>query len=106
MKNKTGKSLTYEEIGSKLKMSPQQVHKIEKDAFNKIVKRFMTIMDINIFDSMVLLSDYFGLDPDQIYKKLDDNNYQILCEYIYDEFGKEMEGFVKPEENGFKKLFV
>jgi hypothetical protein len=103
-KNKTGKELTYEEIGEKLKISPQQVHKIEKEAFNKIIKRFETNSGLNIFDAIIVISQYLGIEPEQCYKKLDKDNHERLCQYIQDEYGHIVKGFTPTPEN-FKDLF-
>ena len=81
-KNKMGKEMTYEEIGVVTGLSPQQVHKIEKDAFNKMVYALMEKQNINIFDSIIAVSSYLGIDVDQSYKKLDKRNKQLLQNII------------------------
>lgn len=104
-KNRTGKCLTYEEIGEELEISPQQVHKIEKEAFNKLVKRLAVYPQSNIFEAILTLSEYLGIDADQAYKKLDKNNYDELCMYVQENYGKAVEGFVPPEANGLESFF-
>ena len=103
-KNRTGKSLTYEEIGEKLNLSPQQVHKIEKEAFNKIIKRMTATSKTNVFDVILSLSEFLGIDPDQCYKKLDKFNNEKLCLHVRDHYGKNVAGFV-PSQIGFEDLF-
>jgi DNA-directed RNA polymerase specialized sigma subunit len=103
-KNKSGKELTYEEIGAKLKISPQQVHKIEKEAFNKIIKKFESVSGLNIFDAIIVISQYLGIEPEQCYKKLDKDNHDRLCQYIQDEYGHTVKGFI-PQQTNFKDLF-
>jgi transcriptional regulator with XRE-family HTH domain len=97
-KNKTGKELTYEEIGDRLGISPQQVHKIEKESFNKIIRRFESLTGLNIFDVIIAISQHFGIDPDQCYKKLDKDNHNKLCQYIQDEYGHTVKGFTPQKD--------
>lgn len=104
-KNRTGKSLTYEEIGEKLEISPQQVHKIEKEAFNKIIRRLTTCTNANIFEAILSVSEYFGIDPDQCYKKLDKANHEKLCLYIQEYYGQTVKGF-KPTEESIEDFFM
>lgn len=103
-KLRTGKSLTYEEIGERMDISPQQVHKIEKEAFNKIIKRFMISSGKNIFDTVLFVCEYLGIDPDQCFKKLDKENYETLCIYVEETYEKKIKGF-KRSENPFEGLF-
>lgn len=93
-KNRTGKSMTYEEIGKELAISPQQVHKIEKEAFNKIIKRMAMYPNTNMVEVVLTISEQFGIDPDQIYKKLDKDNNEKLCLFVQEHFGKTVKGFV------------
>ncbi len=104
-KNRTGKCLTYEEIGEELSISPQQVHKIEKEAFNKLIKRLAVYPQSNIFEAIITLSEYFGIDTDQAYKKLDKTNYNNLCIFVQKYYGKTIEGFVAPEDSGLEYFF-
>jgi transcriptional regulator with XRE-family HTH domain len=101
-KNKTGKCFTYEEIGEKMDLSPQQVHKIEREAFNKMIK--LLSVNNNIFDVVLGLSSYLGLDPDQAYKKLDKQNKDKLSMHIKDHYGMTVEGFT-PAASGIEDFF-
>jgi hypothetical protein len=94
-KLRTGKCLTYEEIGQKLEISPQQVHKIEKEAFNKIIKRLSQYPGTNIFEAIVTVSDMFGIDTDQSYKKLDAENREELCLFVEEHYGRTIDAFIK-----------
>lgn len=87
-KIKSGKSMTYDEIGEKMKISPQQVHKIEREAFNKIIRSFMEKNNENIFTTIVNISEYFGIDSDQCLKKLDKVNTDILNEFVEKNYGR------------------
>lgn len=90
---KIGKERTYEQVGDQLGISPQQVHKIEKEAINKIIRRLNNFGQFNIFDIVVGLSEEFGVDPSQIYSKLDEENAETLKEHVYKIYGKKAEGF-------------
>ena len=77
-KNPSGKEKTYEEIGQKLKISPQQVHKIEKEAYNKIICNIMNKYNVDVFDAILQFSALFGAEPEQCYKKLNTVNKILL----------------------------
>ncbi len=79
-KNPSGKEMTYEEIGNKLNISPQQVHKIEKEAYNKIIANIMAKNKMDVFDAVLYFSILFGAESDQCYKKLNASNKQLLKE--------------------------
>ena len=77
MYKKIKKNLTYEQIGETLNISTQQVHKLEKEAINKMIDK-LRIMDFSTFDIIVKMSELFGVEPTQIYNKLNNNNLDIL----------------------------
>lgn len=79
-KNPSGKEKTYEEIGAQLKISPQQVHKIEKEAYNKIIGNIMVKQKVDVFDAVLYFSALFGSEPEQCYKKLNTANKLLLKE--------------------------
>lgn len=91
-KNKMGKSLTYEEIGTVMELSPQQVHKIEREAFNKMVRLLMNSTSSSIFDTILALSSYLGLDPEQAFKKLDEENLSTLSLHTKEVYGRTIAG--------------
>lgn len=76
------KELTYEEIGKIKNISTQQVHKIEKEAMNKILRRMVEKNKLDIFDSILYFSHLFGLPVEQCYKKLDAYNKDLLKQYF------------------------
>jgi hypothetical protein len=78
--NPSGKEKTYEEIGAKLNISPQQVHKIEKEAYNKIIGNIMVKQKMDVFDAVLYFSILFGAEPEQCYKKLNPANKLLLKE--------------------------
>ena len=90
--NKMGKSMTYEEIGGVMNLSPQQVHKIEREAFNKMVRRLMNSTKMSIFDTVIALSTHLGIDLEQSYKKLDEENLELLSIYTKEEYGRHIDG--------------
>lgn len=94
-KNKMGKSMTYEEIGEVMDLTPQQVHKSEKEAFNKLVKGLMINANMSIFDSIIAISKYLGIEVEHCYKKLDKENKQTLSAYTFEKYGRRIKG-IKP----------
>jgi len=86
---KVKKNLTYEQIGSELNMSAQQVHKIEKEAINNMVDK-LRLMKFNIFDIIIKMSEMFGVEPNQLYGKLNTRNLDLLHEESEKIFEKEM----------------
>lgn len=91
-KNKMGKEMTYEEIGNVMDLSPQQVHKIEREAFNKIIKRLMLSTHMSIFDTIIVISTHFGIQLEQAYKKLDEENLELLSVYTKENYGRHIKG--------------
>lgn len=85
---KVRKFLTYDKIGSLKGISPQQVHKIEKEAINKMVLALHEDGRFNIFEIIIGLSDFFGVSPKQVYGKLNENMQQIVYEYVYERYGQ------------------
>lgn len=90
---KVRKFLTYDQIGSLKGISPQQVHKIEKEAINKIIYMMYEDERFNIFEIIIALSDYFGVSPQQVYGKLNDSNKQLVYDYVYEKYGQTHEDY-------------
>ena len=80
MIKKVQKNLTYEQISEKMGISPQQVHKIEKDALNKIMDGLGD--SFTNFDKVIALCSYLGTEPHQIYNKLNKPNRDLILEQI------------------------
>lgn len=91
-KNPTGKCLTYEEIGSIMNISPQQVHKIEKEAFNKFLRSWKVKLNMDIFDSIIFVSSFLGIEHKQCFKKLDKENKEDLKQYLLEHKGMYFDG--------------
>jgi hypothetical protein len=97
--------LTYEEIGTKLSISPQQVHKIEKEAINKLFKRLFDCTNYTPVEITTGVCEYFGVNPDQIYKKLDESNKAILLRFVQNEYGMSVPGFKDVDVDSIEDLF-
>lgn len=85
------KNLTYDEISKKLNLSTQQVHKIEKDAFNKIFKRTSISGQFTPVEVILGMCSEFGIQPDQCYNKLTNDNKNKVIEYVNEEYGFSLE---------------
>ena len=87
MKQKNGKrQLTYEEIARKYDMTPAKAHSIVKQAYNKMVKALMERENINIFDAVLALREYFSMSEQEAFEKLNDEHKLILRNYAIKEF--------------------
>ena len=90
---KVRKFLTYEQIGEMNGISPQQVHKIEKEAINKMVETMCKDERFNIFEIIIGLSDCFGVSPEQVYGKLNASMKQLVYDHVYDTYGQTHEDY-------------
>lgn len=87
MKQKNGRrQLTYEEIARKYDMTPAKAHTIVKQAYNKMVKGLVEKENINIFDAILALREYFNMSEQEAYDKLTDEHKERLKEYAIKEF--------------------
>lgn len=87
MKQKNGqKPLTYEQIARKYDMTPAKAHSIVKQAYNKMVKALIERENINIFDAVLALREYFNMTEQEAYEKLNDEHKLALKNYAVKEF--------------------
>lgn len=94
MKNlKIQKNLTYEEIGSAMDISAQQVHKKEIQGLNKIFQVLCDTTNYTPVEIIIGMSEMFGADPGQIYKKLDENNVPVLLKFVQEQYATKIPGF-------------
>lgn len=84
--NPSGKEKTYEQIGKIQNISPQQVHKKEKDAINKIIRRTIELKNYDIIQSITYFCTMFGVEPEQCLKKLDFANKELLSVYMKENY--------------------
>lgn len=89
IEKKLRKYKTYEEIGNMLNISTQQVHKIEKDTINKIIKRLLDYGQFRSYEILVSLSEELGVQPSQLFSKLNDNIKTKLFSDIKEDYGKD-----------------
>jgi len=92
---KISKNLTFEEIGQELDISPQQVHKIEKEAFNKVFQGLLSLEKHTPVELVAGICDYFGIQPEQFMKKLDKKNREVLLTFISSEYEKYVPGITE-----------
>jgi len=89
MKSKSGpnkKQLTYEEIARKYDMTPAKAHSIVKQAYNKMIKALIERENVNIFDAVLALREYFNMSEQEAYDKLNDEHKLCLKNYAIKEF--------------------
>lgn len=95
---KIAKALTFEEISKILTISPQQIHKIEKEAFNKMYERTCNCKSFTPIEVVLGLCDYLGIQPEQFINKLDVKNKNMLLNFIKKDYGKNVEHLLVKEE--------
>lgn len=102
---KVKKNMTYEKIGEEVGISPQQVHKIEKETINKIINTINEEGRFNIFQIVLNMAELFGVEPHQIYGKLNKKNKQLMYQFIQENFGTQHEDLLENEDflNNFRK---
>jgi len=66
--------LTYEEIASLYKISPNKVHAIVKSGYNKMVNYYVDKFGMNIFDAVMELRQTMNMSEKEAFDKLDDAN--------------------------------
>ena len=66
--------LTYEEIASLYKISPNKVHAIVKSGYNKMVNHFVEKYNMNIFDAVMELRMAMNMSEKEAFDKLSDEN--------------------------------
>lgn len=104
--HKIQKCLTYEEIGKRVNISPQQVHKIEKEAFNKMFSRLSCSTEFTPSEIVHGMCRYFGVSHDQVIKKLDPINKNKLLLAVQEETGKDVSEFLEETEcESIEELF-
>jgi len=87
MKKKNGqKQLTYEDIARKYDMTPAKAHSIVKQAYNKMIKSLIERENINIFDAVLALREYFNMSEQEAYDKLNEEHKVSLKHYAVKEF--------------------
>jgi len=99
------KQLTYEELARKYDITPNKAHSIVKSAYNKMVKNLMEMEDINIFDTVLALREYFNMSEKEAFEKLNEEHKRMITKYAQDSFGinKAMNSADAP--SGFDALF-
>lgn len=66
--------LTYDEISKIYNISPNKVHNIVKNAYNKMVNYYVDVLQFNIFDVVLFLSKFLGITEKEAFEKLDKKN--------------------------------
>lgn len=81
------KQLTYEEIARKYDMTTAKAHSIVKTAYNKMIRAIMDKEEINIFDSVLIIREYFNMSEQEAYEKLNDDHKDLIRQYAVKEYG-------------------
>lgn len=78
--------LTYEEIARKYDITSSKAQTIVKSVYNKIIKSLVEKEDINIFDAVLALREYFNISEAEAFDKLNDEHKDMLTKYASDEY--------------------
>ena len=82
------KPMTYEELGKKCNMTPNKAHLEVKRIYNKMVKQLVYEKNINIWDCVVGLKDYFGMSEREAVDKLNKEFKELLKKDAIQRYGK------------------
>jgi len=81
------KQMTYEELGNKCGMTPNKAHLEVKRVYNKMVKQLVYEKNINIWDCVVGLKDFFGMTEREAVEKLNKEFKDLLKKDAIQRYG-------------------
>lgn len=81
------KQLTYEEIARKYDITTAKAHSIVKSAYNKMIDAMMSNENMNIFESVMVIREYFNMSEQEAYEKLNDDHKTLIRSYAVKEYG-------------------
>lgn len=81
------KQLTYEEIAKKYDITTAKAHSIVKSAYNKMVAAIILNENISIFESVLLIREYFNMTEQEAFEKLNDEHKELIRSCAVKEFG-------------------
>jgi hypothetical protein len=81
------KQLTYEEIARKYDITTAKAHSIVKSAYNKMVNVIMENENLSIFQSVLLIREYFNMSEQEAFDKLNDENKERIRACAVKEYG-------------------
>lgn len=82
--------MTYNQIGKLLKLTPQQVHKIEKEALNKMFVTMLTVKKMNPVEIAYALCETLNIDANQLFKKLNSDHKKSLLTFMEKDLDKNL----------------
>ena len=81
------KQLTYEEIARMYDLTTAKAHSIVKSAYNKMVEKIMQQENKNIFETVLIIREYFNMTESESYEKLNDGHKELIRSYAVKEYG-------------------
>ena len=81
------KPITYEELGKKCNLTPNKAHLEVKRIYNKMVKQLIEQHNINIWDCVVGLKDFFGMTEREAVDKLNKEFKNLLKKDAIQRYG-------------------
>lgn len=81
-------NLTYEEIASLYKTTPNKVHMMIKRTYNKIITELVYRKNVKIWDAVMSTKDFFGMSEKEAIDKLNNKNKLLIKNYAKEAYGK------------------
>lgn len=81
------KPLTYAELGKICDMTPNKAHLEVKRIYNKLVRKLVHEENINIWDCVVGLKNYFGMTEREAVEKLNKEFKNLLKKDAIQRYG-------------------
>lgn len=95
--------LTYEEIARMYDITTSKAQSIVKSAYNKMIKGLIENEEINIFDAVLALREYFNMTEQEAFEKLNDEHKDMLTKYASEHFNIKTDK--DKESSDFTSLF-
>lgn len=85
-------ALTYEQIARKYDITVNRTQTVVKSVYNKIVKALLENENISIFEVVLALRDYFNMDEQEAFDKLNDTHKEMLIKYASEHYKIDPDG--------------
>lgn len=101
MSNNEG--LTYEEIARIYDITSSKAQTVVKSAYNKMIKGMIEDQNINIFDAVLALREYFNMSETEAVDKLNEEHRDLLTKWASENYN--IKSDAEKENSDFTSLF-
>lgn len=77
-KEKRNRPLTFEEISNETDIPLNQVHKSFRTGYNKFIEGLEKLTDMSIFETVLAVREYFGIEAEEAFRYLNDENKERI----------------------------